>query len=250
MKKNKQTTKFNIEYGIYIKPRDKISSEILAKLNEINQNYTLNKNFPKYEESIRQLFNLRPVQITNKSLLYLAGFIEGEGSMSAGVKKNQTSKFKLYIDPEFNITQHVHGISNLYLAMCSFKTGRIRYKSGSDATFVYTIDNRQNLKEKVLPFYEKYVYPFGSIVKIQRAKIFKELLNLFEQKAHLDLNRLMNEVLPLWDKMRCQVNQSNQSFQSLEEAWEYVQKASDHSLSPLSSFPHFVQSEGKSEDKK
>lgn len=219
--------KFAIDYGIYLKPGEKISEEFLQKFAEINRKYTHNKSFPQYKQAIQQLFNLRPVQLTTEGLFYLAGFVEGEASISAGVKKNNTSKFKLYIDPEFNITQHVNGISNLYIAMCHFKTGRIRYKLGSNATFVYTIDNRQNLKEKVLPFYEKYIYPFASPDKIRRAKIFKELLCLFDQKAHLDFDRLINEVLPLWDKMRIQVGQSNETFKSLKEAQEYVKKAAE-----------------------
>lgn len=227
MKLNTEGEDLNIEHGIFVKPTEKIPEEILEKLKEINKDYTKTGDFPKYEKSIRQLFNLKPVQITNSSQLYLAGFIEGEASMSAGAKKNQTSKFKVYIDPEFNITQHVNGIPDLHLALCSFQTGRIRYKSGSNATFVYTIDNRQNLKEKVLPFYEKYVYPYGSGAKIQRAKIFQKLLILFEEKAHLDFDRLMNEVLPLWHKIRCQVGQSNQSLKSLQDARDYVQKVYD-----------------------
>jgi len=194
-----------LEYGLYLKPGDKLSvvkKEVVENLKQINEKYTRNKKFPEYQRSICQLFQLKPVKITEKSRLYLAGFIEGEGSMNVGAKRNKTGRFKLCIDPEFSITQHVNGISNLYLAMCHFQTGRIRYKSGSNATMVYTIDNRQNLKEKVLPFYETYIQPFGSPIKNQRTYMFKELLWLFDEKAHLDLNRMLFDILPLWEKIR------------------------------------------------
>lgn len=215
----------HVESGIILKPGEKISSEMVNNLKKINEKYTKTKNFPEYEHSIRLLFHLKPVQINTQTRQFLAGFCEGEASMSAGAKKNSTSRCKVYIDPEFNITQHVNGISSLYLAMCHFQTGRIRHKVGSNATFVYTIDNRQNLKEKVLPFYEKYIHPFGSPVKVRRTKIFQKLLFLFEEKAHLDFERMIHEVLPLWDAMRIQVGQSNQTFASLSEAQEYVKKA-------------------------
>lgn len=218
----------NLEYGVYLNPGDKISQEMLQELKEMNERYSEKKNFPEYERSVRQLFNLKPVTIKDSSWLYLAGFLEGEGSLSAGAKKNPTSRFKVYIDPEFNVTQHINGVSNLYLAMFLLKTGRIRHKAGSNATLVYTIDNRQNLQDKVLPFYEKYIQPFGSPVKVRRARIFKELLRLFNEKAHLDLDRMLYEVLPLWDVMKTQVGQSNESFKSLEEAQEYIRKAVQH----------------------
>jgi hypothetical protein len=222
MQKKRSSISLPHEDEIYLKPGEKISEKLLETLKEINGKYSRNKNFPEYQRSICQLFRLKPVQITEKSKFYLAGFVEGEGSMNVGAKKNTTSRFKVYLDPEFSLTQHICGISNLYLAMCYFQTGRIRHKTGSNATMVYTIENRQNLKEKVLPFYEKYIKPFGCAIKIRRAQIFKELLRLFDEKAHLDFDRMFYEVLPLWDAIRIQVGQSNQTFKSLIEAQQYV----------------------------
>jgi hypothetical protein len=215
--------------GIYLKPGEKISADFVEKLAEINANYTKSKNFPKYQEHIRQHFQLQHIQLNQKSHYYLAGFVEGEASLNVGVKKNTTSNFKLYIDPEFNITQHINGVFNLYLAMCYFQTGRIRHKTGSNATFVYTIDNRVSLEQKVVPFYEKYLNTLGSSLKQRRVAIFKTLLSLFNERAHLDLNRMLHEVLPLWDAMRMQAGQSNESFKSLQDAQEYVKKAAQDS---------------------
>ena len=210
---------------VVLRPGEEISENLLDQLQKINLRYSKTKDFPEYERSIGQLFNLTSVQIKDTTVQFLAGFCEGEASMSVGIKKNKTSRFKLYLDPEFNITQHVNGVSNLFLAMRYFKTGRIRHKGGSSATLVYTIENRRSLKDKVLPFYDKLIHPFGSPVKVRRTQLFKKLLLLFEEKAHLDLERMINEVLPLWDDMRIQVNQSNASFKNLEEARTYVQKA-------------------------
>ena len=212
-------------FGIYLPPGEKISKDFLDQLRVINNTYTNSGNFPNYQHSIAKLFKVKPLKITEECKQYLGGFLEGEGSLSVGAKKNDSSRFKVYIDPEFNITQHINGFRNLYAALCCFQTGRIRYKSGSNATMVYTIDNRDNLKQKVIPFYEKYVTPYGSPIKKRRVEIFKQLLFLFEQKAHLDLNRMVFEVLPLWDEMRVQVGHANQTFESLKEAQQYVKDA-------------------------
>ena len=213
--------------GIYLQPGEVISPEIINELQIANAQYTKTKNFAEYQRSIQRIFHLKPIQTKKMALqFYLAGFLEGEASLNVGAKKNQSSKFKVYIDPEFSVTQHINGISNLYLAMFVFQTGRIRHKAGSNATFVYTIDNRQSLEEKVIPFYEKYVRLYGSAFKERRVRLFKKLLCLFKEKAHLELDRMINEILPLWDAMRMQIGQKNETFRSLEEAQQYVNTAS------------------------
>jgi hypothetical protein len=211
--------------GLFLQPDEKISSDFLQKLQEINKRYRTSTNFQKYQEDIRRLFKLPKVRVTSRMRDYLAGFIEGEGSLSAGAKKNTTSRLKVYIDPEFNVTQHINGISNLFMIMNLFQTGRIRHKQGSKSTFVYTIDNRQSLEQKVVPFFEDYVSKFGSEVKKRRFAIFKKLLESFDAKAHLDLTRMIHEVLPLWDAMRIQIGQTNETFKNLQEAQDYVKKA-------------------------
>lgn len=175
---------------------------------------------PTYKRRIRETFGLESITIDDKQNYFLAGFIEGEGSVSISLKKNSNATFGIELDPVFNITQHVNGIKHLYLALEKFQTGRIRYKTGSNATLVFVIEPRKSLQEKVCPFYEKYVNPFTCPAKKVRYESFKQMLDLFDQKAHLDKDRLINELLPIWQRMRIQSRQT--TFSSLEEAQEYV----------------------------
>jgi LAGLIDADG endonuclease len=210
----------------HLKPGEGVSDIFLLALKKANLNYSKTKNFLNYMRDVETLFQLTPIiKKTVDCHFYLAGFLEGEGSLNIGAKKNNTSRFKVYLDPEFNITQHINGISNLYLAMSIFQTGRIRFKSGSLATFVYTIDNRLNLEEKVIPFYEKYVNRYGCQIKQYRVALFKKVLTLFKEKAHLNLDRMINEILPLWYELRMQIGQSNQTFTNLKDAQTYVKNA-------------------------
>lgn len=216
----------SVQFGVFIQPGEKISEDFLAKLAAINAQYSKKKDFTKYQLDLMTLFDVPMPKINARTVHYLAGFVEGEGSLNVGAKKNSTGRFKVYIDPEFSITQHINGFANLYLALCYFKTGRIRHKSGSNATFVYTIDNRLSLEQKVVTFYENYLSSsFGTPVKKRRVWVFKKLLELFNEKAHLDLERMLYEVLPLWNAMRMQVGQTNETFKSLEDAQDYVRKA-------------------------
>jgi hypothetical protein len=180
-----------------------------------------NPDHPTYRKRVRKFFNLNPITISEKKCYYLAGFIEGEGSISISAKKNQKSRFGCELDPSFNITQHVNGISNLYLALEIFQTGRIRFKENSTLTF--NIDARKSIQEKVCPFFEKYLIKsnLSSEFKQTRFKNYKKMLDLFDEKAHLNRDRFVNELLPIWDSMRMQ-HQINQGFKDLKEAQGYV----------------------------
>ena len=206
----------------YCAPGEKVSKDIRDQLDQINKAYTKSKNFSKYMEDLKTFFNLKPANITTESKLWIGGFLEGEGSLSVSAKKHNNSKFGMMLDPEFNATQHINGINHLYAILSIFQTGRIKYKSGSNATFVITIDNRQSLEEKVIPFYENYVAPYGSPTKLERLQSFKEIILTFKEEGHKDLNLFVNEMLPLWDSLRMQKVQSNESFASLQEAQDFA----------------------------
>jgi len=204
---------------IFLGPTEKISEELLDQISEMNQG---KPDFQTYKRRIRNIFHLKEPVIREKICYFLAGFIEGEGSISMSIKKNPNAKFGIELDPLFNLTQHVNGVNHLYLALVMFQTGRIRYKSGSNATLVLIIEPRKSLQEKVCPYFEKYIYPLSSPAKQIRYKSFKKMLDLFDQKAHLDKDRFIYEMLPIWDSMRVQINNKSQTFRSLEEAQKYA----------------------------
>lgn len=209
----------NSKHEILLGPTEKISKELITQILEMNEG---KPEFQTYKKRIRNVFHLKERVITEKICYFLAGFIEGEGSISISIKKNPNAKFGIELDPLFNLTQHVNGVNHLYLALVMFQTGRIRYKSGSNATLVLIIEPRKSLQEKVCPYFEKYIYPLSSPAKQIRYKSFKKMLDLFDQKAHLDKNRFINEMLPIWDSMRVQINNKAQTFSSLEEAQKYA----------------------------
>lgn len=211
-----------IKNTFYCAPGQKIPPAILQELEKINDHFTKSHDFAKYKQDIANLFKLKPNNITNEQKFFFGGFLEGEGSLNLSAKKLKTAKFGMLIDPEFNITQHANGANQLLVALSILQTGRIRHKSGSNATLVLTIDNRKSLEEKVIPFYEEYVAPFSSEQKLKRLKTFKKLLQIFDEKGHQDEKRFINEILPLWDDLRMQKGQKNESFTSLKDAQDFV----------------------------
>ena len=180
------------------------------------------RNHSDYRREIGEIFDILPKTIGIREKYFLGGFVEGEGSLNVSLKKLRTSRVGVLLDPEFSIAQHVNSIQLLYLALAFFQTGRLRYKSGSNATLVIVIDNREDLKTKIVPFYKKYVNSIGSAVKTKRLHYFERILLYLEEQDHRDVNVFVHDILPLWDSMRMQKGQSNQSFASLKDAQDYV----------------------------
>lgn len=206
--------------AILLNPGAKLSTDVISAIKEMNAG---KPDHVEYARRVRTLFNLQPITVDEKKKLFLSGFIEGEGSVSIGIKKNPNPRFGIEVDPCFNITQHINGVKHLYLALEIFQTGRIRYKAGSNATLVFIIEPRRSLQEKVVPFLNKYVYPYCAETKRMRYMNFEKMLNLFDQGAHLNAEGFVNEILPLWHSMRMQRGYQGETFPTLHDAQMFVQ---------------------------
>ena len=112
---------------------------------------------------------------------FLAGVIEGEGSVCISIKKHPTAASGFYVDPEFFIYQHRNRRGLLEFAQDIFQTGRINPKPGNPDVLVYSITSRKSIVEKVIPFLERYM--IYSARKDDYSK-FGEAVRLFESGVH------------------------------------------------------------------
>ena len=112
---------------------------------------------------------------------FLAGVIEGEGSVCISIKKHPTAAFGYYVDPEFFLYQHRNRRRTLEIASEVFQTGRIFPKPGNPDVLVYAITSRRSITEKIIPFLNRYM--IFSARKEDYGK-FGEALRLFEDGAH------------------------------------------------------------------
>jgi LAGLIDADG endonuclease len=86
---------------------------------------------------------------------FLAGLVEGEGSVHISLKRKPTARFGLYVQPEFFIYQHKSRLKLLEMAKEYFGTGRIRPKPGNPDVLVYSIISRTATARVVVPFLER-----------------------------------------------------------------------------------------------
>lgn len=125
-------------------------------------------------------------------LQFLAGFVEGEGSMSLAVSVNKKFKYGINIQPIFNVTQHKNGLDILNSFKELFEGGTIVEKSGSRDIFVYTLKGYKNIIKSVLPFLETYVCPFSC--KMKEFAIFKQVVLASSQGKQKDKDSLIELV--------------------------------------------------------
>jgi hypothetical protein len=131
------------------------------------------------------------LSISEKKCWFLAGLIEGEGSLCVSIKAHKPSRFGYLIDPEFFIYQHKIRRGLLELACEVFETGKIYPKVGNEDVLVYSIVSRRLLIERVLPFYERYM---AFSFKTRDYHLFREILMALECKHHLDPHGLVEIV--------------------------------------------------------
>jgi hypothetical protein len=123
---------------------------------------------------------------------FLAGFIEGEGSLSVSIKKHPTCRFGFIAGPEFFLYQHESGRSLLELAQTVFASGAIFPKPGNPKVLVYRVSSRRVLLETVVRFFERYVIPFSC--KRAMFEGFRDVVEMMERKEHFDPHGLVRVI--------------------------------------------------------
>lgn len=131
---------------------------------------------------------------SHKFKFFLAGFIEGEGSLCISIKRHDSSRFGYVIDPEFFLYQHLSGKPILDCAKKLFRSGNVFLKPGPEDVYAYSITSRRVIYEKVIPYFKKYVLPFSC--KFTFFSTFLYIIESLENKKHYELNGFL-ELLEL-----------------------------------------------------
>jgi LAGLIDADG endonuclease len=121
------------------------------------------------------------LSLTEQQRWFLAGFIEGEGSVCVSIQQHPTAQFGYYVDPEFFLYQHRDYPQLLELARAMFGTGSIFPKQGNERVLVYGIANRRSIAEKVVPFLRFYM-AFAPRKPVYDR--FCEIVEAMERKEH------------------------------------------------------------------
>ncbi len=124
-------------------------------------------------------------------MYYITGFVDGEGCFSVSVHRHKTSKYGWVVDPMFQVYQHKDNRHILEIIRQTFRCGYITEKSGSPNVHVYIVDNRRDLLEKVIPFFNRYLLISG---KHEDFKLFEEIVQKMSERLHWERNGLMQVI--------------------------------------------------------
>ena len=132
---------------------------------------------------------------------WVVGFVDGEGTFSVSIFKNKTTKRGWQVFPEFIVTQGSKSRASLEDLQQFFDCGRIlvnhRFDNHQEDLYRYCVRSLEDLRSKIIPFFINH--PLRTAKKAD-FKTFCEIINLIEQKKHLDLEGL-KEIAQLTYKM-------------------------------------------------
>ena len=110
---------------------------------------------------------------------YLAGFVDGEGSFNVSVKKRDNCRREWKIEASFNVSQK----ERVILALLKRWLGCGTLRERRDGVIYYEVRNIKALKEKVIPFFERF--RFLSAKKKRNFSIFKRIVKKMNEGKHL-----------------------------------------------------------------
>jgi hypothetical protein len=121
---------------------------------------------------------------------YVTGLVEGEGSFYVGILPRKLGKVDFEVRPSFSLSQHKRNRSILFKLKEYFGCGTIRF-SKRDQTYKFEVRSLKDLKEKILPHFEKF--PLEGKKK-KDFEIFKEVVERMERREHLEREGLLKIV--------------------------------------------------------
>lgn len=160
---------------------------------------------------------------------YIAGFTDGEGSFNISMIKRQDYIRKWKVLASFNISQKDRVI--LQTIKNIFGCGTLRERS--DGVVYFEVTDILSLKEKVIPFFNRF--RFLSTNKKKNFHIFSEIVILMANKEHLSMNgfRKIVKLREILNKGKGRKRKYNLSELIAEKSSETIRKTdSIHKLEP------------------
>ena len=125
---------------------------------------------------------------------YIAGYVDGEGSFHIALQKIKHVRFGYQLVPEFQVSQNLDYAKVLYLIKERLDYGYIKpnhAKNPRDKSHVYVVRNREDLLQKVIPFFENN--PLIS-PKQSNFETFANIVKAMNDNVHLEKSGFINLV--------------------------------------------------------
>jgi hypothetical protein len=121
---------------------------------------------------------------------YVTGFADGEGCFTVSFTKRAKLKTGIEVRPSFSISQNQRSKDTLDEIRKFFGCGGVRYSRG-DNTYKYEVRSINDLREIIIPHFDKY--PLRTSKK-QDFQIFRKICQLVSEGKHQE-NRYLKEII-------------------------------------------------------
>lgn len=133
---------------------------------------------------------------THLDTQWIVGFVDGEGCFNLDVHIKEDMKWGIQIQPEFTVVQIEHDVQILHALKAHFGCGSVgvNRKDATSTRMHYRCKSVKDLKEKILPFFEKHQLKTKKGVEFKK---FREIVNLMYDNYH---NQSLQNFLDIVDK--------------------------------------------------
>ena len=115
---------------------------------------------------------------------YVAGLVDGEGSFHIALSKDERMRSNIKVIPELHVSQNECSKHVLEALQSFFSCGYVKVNHRnreSDQTFVYVVRNRNDLLEKIIPFFQKHQL---HTTKEQDFNLFAQIVSMMNNGLH------------------------------------------------------------------
>lgn len=139
---------------------------------------------------------------------WIVGFVDGEGCFNLDVHVKEDMTWGIQLQPEFTVVQIEHDVQILHALKDHFGCGSVgvNRKDETSTRMHYRCKSVRDLKENILPFFEKHTLKTKKGVEFLR---FRDIVNLMYDNSH---NQSLANFLEIVDKgvaLRVRVSHSN-----------------------------------------
>lgn len=147
------------------------------------------------------LFKILTIMNTKLNAQWIVGFTDGEGCFNLDVHIKKDMKWGLQMQPEFTVVQNEVDIQLLYAFKDYFKCGSIAVNREDDygKRYHYRVKNVKDLKEKILPFFEKHSLKTKKNVEF---KTFRKIVLKMSAGYHRESLDNFLEIIDLGESLR------------------------------------------------
>lgn len=132
----------------------------------------------------------------NLDTQWIVGFVDGEGCFNLDVHIKDDMKWGIQMQPEFTVVQIDYDVQILHSLKAHFGCGSVgvNRKDTTSTRMHYRCKSVKDLKDNILPFFEKHSLKTKKNIEFLR---FREIVNLMDSGYH---NQSLKNFLEIIDK--------------------------------------------------